>query len=143
MHCAGLSAGRGSEIMPGQLAFFLSSSSRSAPLAQLDRASDFESEGREFESLRARHQLTDRADSPTYIGDHGGFGAVIAHDPDRLLNRSEIAHRRAQRGVLETDANMADTVSVLPSTGTPSAATAMKVAIYVKGRAIRCACRRW
>ena len=26
-----------------------------APVAQLDRASDFESEGREFESLRARH----------------------------------------------------------------------------------------
>jgi hypothetical protein len=25
-----------------------------APVAQLDRASDFESEGREFESLRAR-----------------------------------------------------------------------------------------
>jgi hypothetical protein len=29
--------------------------SQSAPLAQLDRASDYESEGREFESLRARH----------------------------------------------------------------------------------------
>ena len=29
----------------------------SAPLAQLDRASDYESEGREFESLRARHFL--------------------------------------------------------------------------------------
>jgi hypothetical protein len=28
-----------------------------APLAQLDRASDYESEGREFESLRARHSL--------------------------------------------------------------------------------------
>src|SRR5678809_100817 len=27
-----------------------------APVAQLDRASDFESEGREFESLRARQQ---------------------------------------------------------------------------------------
>jgi hypothetical protein len=26
-----------------------------APVAQLDRASDYESEGREFESLRARH----------------------------------------------------------------------------------------
>jgi hypothetical protein len=30
---------------------------KSAPLAQLDRASDYESEGREFESLRARHIL--------------------------------------------------------------------------------------
>src|SRR5262249_12789635 len=29
--------------------------SRPALVAQLDRASDFESEGREFESLRARH----------------------------------------------------------------------------------------
>ena len=28
---------------------------RNAPLAQLDRASDYESEGREFESLRAHH----------------------------------------------------------------------------------------
>jgi hypothetical protein len=28
-----------------------------APLAQLDRASDYESEGREFESLRARHRI--------------------------------------------------------------------------------------
>jgi hypothetical protein len=28
-----------------------------APLAQLDRASDYESEGREFESLRARHSF--------------------------------------------------------------------------------------
>src|SRR5437588_12321000 len=28
-----------------------------APLAQLDRASDYESEGREFESLRARHLI--------------------------------------------------------------------------------------
>ena len=30
---------------------------RSAPLAQLDRASGYEPEGREFESLRARHFL--------------------------------------------------------------------------------------
>ena len=30
-----------------------------ALVAQLDRASDFESEGREFESLRARQQLID------------------------------------------------------------------------------------
>jgi hypothetical protein len=29
----------------------------SALVAQLDRASDFESEGREFESLRARHKI--------------------------------------------------------------------------------------
>jgi hypothetical protein len=30
-----------------------------ALVAQLDRASDFESEGREFESLRARHKIND------------------------------------------------------------------------------------
>ena len=30
---------------------------QAAPLAQLDRASDYESEGREFESLRARHSF--------------------------------------------------------------------------------------
>ena len=29
-----------------------------APVAQLDRASAFEAEGREFESLRARHSKT-------------------------------------------------------------------------------------
>jgi hypothetical protein len=30
-----------------------------APVAQLDRAPDYESGGQEFESLRARHQLVD------------------------------------------------------------------------------------
>ena len=35
-----------------------------APLAQLDRASDYESEGREFESLRARHEHFSRVISP-------------------------------------------------------------------------------
>ena len=32
-----------------------------APVAQLDRASGFEPEGREFESLRARHHLQPRS----------------------------------------------------------------------------------
>ena len=32
-------------------------SGRYAPVAQLDRASDYESEGRTFESFRARHSL--------------------------------------------------------------------------------------
>ena len=32
---------------------------RQAPVAQLDRALDYESRGREFESLRARQQLID------------------------------------------------------------------------------------
>jgi hypothetical protein len=34
-----------------------------APLAQLDRASDYESEGREFESLRARHKIDNSPNS--------------------------------------------------------------------------------
>ena len=35
-----------------------------ALVAQLDRASDFESEGREFESLRARHKINMLAYNP-------------------------------------------------------------------------------
>ena len=38
----------------------IASVSLNAPLAQLDRASDYESEGREFESLRARHKINRR-----------------------------------------------------------------------------------
>src|SRR5215468_6913805 len=38
-----------------QLQGSLGPSKHSAPLAQLDRASGYEPEGREFESLRARH----------------------------------------------------------------------------------------
>ena len=42
--------------------------SRHAPVAQLDRASDFESAGRGFESLRARHFLNGiKTDSVSYI----------------------------------------------------------------------------
>jgi hypothetical protein len=33
---------------------------KNAPVAQLDRALDYESRGQEFESLRARHHLTKR-----------------------------------------------------------------------------------
>ena len=36
----------------------------SAPLAQLDRASGYEPEGREFESLRARHSFLPLAGDP-------------------------------------------------------------------------------
>ena len=39
---------------------------RSAPLAQLDRASGYEPEGREFESLRAHHFPSNRALHPGY-----------------------------------------------------------------------------
>ena len=46
---------------------------RCAPVAQLDRAPDYESGGRRFESFRARHSLGHRraftpADSPTASG---------------------------------------------------------------------------
>lgn len=34
---------------------------RHAPVAQLDRAPDYESGGQEFESLRARHSINDLA----------------------------------------------------------------------------------
>ena len=40
-------------VRMGRKCFRINSSS--APVAQLDRASAFEAEGREFESLRARH----------------------------------------------------------------------------------------
>ena len=57
-----------------------------APVAQLDRASAFEAEGREFESLRARHLLlfvhgvtssTSSADFGTFptLGTIAGFGS--------------------------------------------------------------------
>ena len=65
-----------------------------APVAQLDRASDFESEGREFESLRARQQLFDfdseslrdffeLDDRSTRTGG-GGLGLAIAAELVRL-----------------------------------------------------------
>ena len=46
----------GAFIMVKYLLFRIVILTRFAPLAQLDRASDYESEGREFESLRARHK---------------------------------------------------------------------------------------
>ncbi len=40
---------------PRKLRFFPPRASRKAPVAQLDRASDYESEGQGFESLRVYH----------------------------------------------------------------------------------------
>jgi hypothetical protein len=37
---------------------------KNAPVAQLDRALDYESRGQEFESLRARHFVTTQNDAP-------------------------------------------------------------------------------
>ena len=42
---------------------------RQAPVAQLDRALDYESRGQEFESLRARHFFLPQAESQTTEGD--------------------------------------------------------------------------
>jgi hypothetical protein len=39
----------------------LEMSAKNAPVAQLDRAPDYESGGQEFESLRARHFINDLA----------------------------------------------------------------------------------
>lgn len=41
--------------------------SRQAPVAQLDRASDYESEGQEFESLRARHLPSSSVILPSFV----------------------------------------------------------------------------
>jgi hypothetical protein len=43
--------------------FFALLQLRNAPLAQLDRASGYEPEGREFESLRAHHLLNSLRES--------------------------------------------------------------------------------
>jgi hypothetical protein len=46
---------------------------RGAPLAQLDRASGYEPEGREFESLRARHKIDSNG--------LANWGCSDAHEP--------------------------------------------------------------
>ena len=50
---------------------------KNAPVAQLDRAPDYESGGQEFESLRARH-LTPRTISPFSFCAKYGFPAVCS-----------------------------------------------------------------
>ena len=44
-------------LLPEEAGLAFEYDERCAPLAQLDRAADFESVGREFESLRARQTL--------------------------------------------------------------------------------------
>src|SRR5258706_7830853 len=61
--------------------------SKTAPLAQLDRASGYEPEGREFESLRAHHLISllalslsgysDNATAMLLRGDPRGTGASL------------------------------------------------------------------
>jgi hypothetical protein len=52
----GIASGRGAGFRAARR--FASMEPRRAPLAQLDRASGYEPEGREFESLRARHGIS-------------------------------------------------------------------------------------
>ena len=61
-----------------------------APLAQVDRASDYESEGREFESLRAHHSSLDESLMRAALDEarrglaagEVPIGAVVARDGD-------------------------------------------------------------
>ena len=74
---------------------------RIAPLAQLDRASDYESEGREFESLRAHHKplspqgcngcnnLTNLSQTP------GGVSKFLQQDQSASISANQIT--RADR----------------------------------------------
>src|SRR5690606_38160143 len=60
-----------------------------APVAQLDRASDYGSEGWEFESLRARHfprHSSDKNRAPDGVGARGPFAAF--QEPSLNLRRS-------------------------------------------------------
>ena len=50
----------GGDFRYNSYASFAAEAAKSAPLAQLDRASGYEPEGREFESLRAHHFLTEK-----------------------------------------------------------------------------------
>jgi hypothetical protein len=82
-----------------------------APLAQLDRASGYEPEGREFESLRAHHFFTqlraifdpslwgetrftatggDEAETHLFSGENAGTPGP--HEPDH--NCQSLSHRR-------------------------------------------------
>src|ERR1700733_3431047 len=49
-------------------AFRLQCLAKNAPVAQLDRAPDYESGGQEFESLRARHSATIQNKATNLIG---------------------------------------------------------------------------
>src|SRR5262249_61652069 len=55
-----------------------------APLAQLDRASDYESEGRGFDSLRAHHHLARTGGSgvEASVKFRSSFGQVPEHGPE-------------------------------------------------------------
>ena len=63
---------------------------REAPVAQLDRAPDYESGGQEFESLRARHYLASRFRAENYR-----FYGFCKEPPDTCDLLGLIAHRNS------------------------------------------------
>src|SRR5258708_10323746 len=65
----------------------------SAPLAQLDRASGYEPEGREFESLRA-HQISPGSSALNPRAQDFGCGSRFAHAP--IAPQVRISHRAHQ-----------------------------------------------
>jgi hypothetical protein len=85
----------------GRLSDFCSAN---APVAQLDRASDFESEGREFESLRARHATVDPPDlgsdlrRPPIEQPRRQKALLIAMMQDRFIKRLRKKARKGMRG---------------------------------------------
>ena len=62
---------------------------KKAPVAQLDRASDFESAGRPFESDRARHYLCEVYGSPEFDTVRGRHG-LLSLIANRLSNRLKV-----------------------------------------------------
>ena len=59
-----------------------------APLAQLDRASGYEPEGREFESLRARH-ISNKSGHP--VSDALAYCALIVRVLFRARHRDDLS----------------------------------------------------
>ena len=69
----------GGDFRYNSYASFAAEAAKSAPLAQLDRASGYEPEGREFESLRAHHSFLALAEKfPTSLLDAPGATGSLA-----------------------------------------------------------------
>ena len=66
------------------------------PVAQLDRASDYESEGRAFESLRVRHHFNDLADIRR-LASLISLRFSLRKSRERGLVREDITFRSAAR----------------------------------------------
>ncbi len=72
---------------------------RSAPVAQLDRASVYGTEGREFESLRARQSCRGQTPGPKEKG--SGFGPLWARSRRAMVSSWERRRLRRGRGSVE------------------------------------------